>query len=226
MTKVIQVIQYFDCRYGRSFAEATEYFERSEKTMRRYLEKIEHEYPGLSIERIYGADKVSRYRIVARSGLRSSVSSHDLLELHALRSAEKTAKFSGREDVADKLHNLYERLTRHLPRATRIALEEELAVLAKSEHASPPAPLNAFSPGGPARQAVLDRLRLAITTCRIVRLVVSGDILVAAVTGIQYTQGADARVDLRTSQGEMAVSLSGIEDVVGIDDLFLGPLAA
>jgi hypothetical protein len=231
MTKVIQadLIEYCGCRYGRSLAEAAGHFECSIKTIQRKLDAIEQQYPGFVIERIHREDNVMRVRIVARSKLSFSLVGRDVLTLHALRSMEELAKCAGLESTADKLGSIYESILRNVPYATRRSVEVEVnKLLAAEVYAFPPVQRDTATPAPAMRGGLLDRLRLAVTTGRIVRLVVSDNIsVVAGVTGLQYGLEADVRVDLRTPQGEtMVLSLSAIEDVVGIDDLVLQSVAA
>ena len=75
------------------------------------------------------------------------------------------------------------------------------------------------------RGAILDRLRLAAATRSSVRLVMAGNSIVAGIKVIQYTDQGMI-VSLRTNGEELSVSLSEIKDVLGIDDLLLGLVAA
>jgi hypothetical protein len=226
MKKYIAFIRYFECRHGRTYAEAASALELSARTIGRYFERIEEICPGLSIERSYGEGRELRLRLRPRSPLCSSASSQDILTLHALHSAARLAQRDGDEHLADRLTVHVECLLSRLPRATRLLVETQVNNLLEAEACAPPPALRGCQPQDlPMRGAILDRLRLAAATRSSVRLVMAGNSIVAGIKVIQYTDQGMI-VSLRTNGEELSVSLSEIKDVLGIDDLLLGLVAA
>jgi hypothetical protein len=220
MKKLFKVIECFDCRVGKTLIDAANELGLSTRHTRRYLTKIEDEFPSFDVERIYDAGNETRYRIVGRSDIRCYVTSRDLLKLHELLFWVKTARAEGREDGAEKLLGLYELIMRSFPAVARITMEKELGLLDKAERRPESAHAKTVPGAGSARRAVLDRLRLAVVKSRVCRIVAAGAVLTGSVVALHW--GSQPVVDLRTPEGEdVSVFVAAIEAVYGVDDLIL-----
>ncbi len=226
MKKLTEFIRYFDCRYGRTYAEAASELKVSTRTIRRYFERVEEHYPGLSVERFYGEGSEQRLRLSPRSPLCSSMSSQDVLTLHALHSAARLLQHTGRDDVAERLLCHAGSLMSRLPQVTHREVKTQVNRLLEAEVFAPtPAPGGCAPQGSSMRREMLERLRLAAATCRSVHLVMADKSIVAGIKKMLYTD-KDMIVSLRTNGEEISVFLSDIKDVRGIDDLLLGLFAA
>lgn len=214
MTKILKVAQFLDCKQGKSLEEAAFHFGVSKRSVQRWINRVEADFPGLSVEESWDDVGTKRFRCIGRSRLCGvTFGKRDILALWSLTLAADMMQENGLHDDAEAIAGIKAALLGNAPRAVRLEVDLLITRLRKSESNGCAAKMPQCPKG------IANKLRLAILHERTVKLVLrDGRILSAYVEGLARNPVACAR--LNASGRSALVPLAHIVDVVGLDDLY------
>lgn len=214
MTKILKVAQFLDCRLGKSLDEIAFHFGVSKRSVQRWIDRVEADFPGLSVEESWDNAGIKRFRCIGRSRLGgASFGKRDILALWSLTLAADLMHENGLHDDADAIADITTSLLGNAPRAMRKEIELLIARLRKSEGVAGDGAQMLQSSRG-----VANKLRLAMLHERKVKLnLQDGRSISAYIDGVIRTPSACAQV--KTGGKNVIIPLDHIIEVVGVEDL-------
>lgn len=214
MTKILKVAQFLDCKLGKSLDETAFHFGVSKRSVQRWIDRVEADFPGLSVEESWDSAGIKRFRCIGRSRLGGATfGTRDILALWSLTLAADLMHENGLHDDADAIADVKAALLDNAPRAVRREVNLLIARLRESEGLTGDGAQMLQS-----RRGVANKLRLAMLHERTVTLNLGdGRSISAGIDGVLRNPVACAQLN---SGGEnLIVPLEHILEVVGVDDL-------
>lgn len=214
MTKILKVAQFLDCKLGKSLDEAAFHFGVSKRSVQRWIDRIDVDFPGLIVEESWDEVGTKRFRCIGRSRLGGATfGKRDILALWSLTLAAEMMHENGLHDDADAIADVKAALLDNAPRAVRREVDLLITRLRKSEGLTGDGAQMLQSPRG-----VANKLRLAMLHERTVKLNLrDGRIISAYIDGVVRNPVACAR--FVAGGRNVVVPLQHIVDVAGVDDL-------
>lgn len=214
MTKILKVAQFLDCKLGKSLEEAAFHFGVSKRSVQRWIDRVETDFPGLSVEESWDAAGTKRFRCIGRSRLGGGgLGKRDILALWSLTLAADMMHENGLYDDADAIADIKAALLRNAPRAVRQEIDLLIARLCESEGLKVDREQMLQCPKG-----VANKLRLAMLHERTVKLSLrDGRVISAYIDGVVRIPVACVRIF--AGGRNVIVPLEHIVEVAGIDDL-------
>ena len=214
MTKILKVAQFLDCKLGKSLDEAAFHFGVSKRSIQRWIDRIDADFPGLIVEESWDEGGTKRFRCIGRSRLGGATfGKRDILALWSLTLAADLMHENGLHDDADAIADITASLLGNAPRAVRKEIEFLIARLRKSERLTGDRLQMCQCPKG-----VANKLRIAMLHERAVNLNLrDGRSVSAYIDGVLRSPAACAQVKMGGKN--VNIPLEHIVEVVGVEDL-------
>ena len=214
MTKILKVAQFLDCKLGKSLDEAAFHFGVSKRSIQRWIDRIDADFPGLIVEESWDEVGTKRFRCIGRSRLGGATfGKRDILALWSLTLAADLVRGNGLHGDADAIADITASLLGNAPRAVRKEIEFLIARLRKSERLTGDR-LQMFQ----CPKGVANKLRIAMLHERAVNLNLrDGRSVSAYIDGVLRAPAACAQVKMGGKN--VNIPLEHIVEVVGVEDL-------